>query len=82
LNPIWLGEKGFSEVVHEVWKSTEFDDEPSTLRRLVWKLKELKHKVIGWEKVQKRLRLLELVSVEEDLESSIYQNQMGVHRWK
>jgi len=31
-------------------------------------MKALKHKVIGWEKVQKKLRLLEFESVEDDLE--------------
>jgi hypothetical protein len=56
LNPIWLEEKGFSDLVSSVWKSSEFDSEPSAMRRLVWKLKALKHKVIGWEKVQKKLR--------------------------
>jgi hypothetical protein len=64
-----LEEKGFSEIVDSVWKSKEFDSEPSTMRRLVGKLKVLKHKVIGWEKLQKKLRLLELVSIEEELES-------------
>jgi len=68
LNPFWLGVKGFTKVVQEVWNSLEFDEEPSALRRLVQKLKVLKHKAISWGKTQKKLRLLEVSSIEEALE--------------
>jgi len=60
----------FSDLVASVWKSNEFNLEPSAMRRLVGKLKSLKHKVIGWEKVQKKLKFLKLEYVEEELEKS------------
>jgi hypothetical protein len=50
-----------------VWKTNEFDSEPSTMRILVGKLKVLKQKVKGWAKIQRKLRLFELEYIEEEL---------------
>jgi hypothetical protein len=66
LNSIWLGEGGFSAIVQEVWSSLEFVDESSAQRRLVWKLKKLKHRVTAWVKEQRRLKHLKLDKIEED----------------
>jgi hypothetical protein len=80
LNPIWLEEKGLCDIVHTVWNSTEFDGEPSTMRRLVGKLTALKQKVRDWEKVQKRRRHFELVQVEDDLEK-LYLTKANGNAW-
>jgi hypothetical protein len=53
MNSTWLGEGEFRLIVQEVWRSTDFMDESSAQRRLVWKLKKLKNRVKAWEKEQK-----------------------------
>jgi hypothetical protein len=43
LNPMWLREDDFTLIVQEVWNDQLFLQESGAQRRLVWKLKLLKH---------------------------------------
>jgi hypothetical protein len=76
LNPIWLEEEGFSEMVSSVWRErvrfrTLCNEKTS------WKIKSLKTKVIGWEKLKKKQRYIELDTIEEELENLYTLNLSG-----
>jgi hypothetical protein len=66
LNPCWLGEEGFRELVIEVWNSTVFVGETSAQKRLVWKLKVLKNRVKAWGTKLKHKKIQELELLEEN----------------
>jgi hypothetical protein len=52
LNPTWLKDPYFSQIVYEVWTDQNFLQEKNIQRRLVWKLKLLKQRVKSWEKTE------------------------------
>jgi hypothetical protein len=64
LNPLWLLDEDYKELVFQVWKDPKFNTELGFQRRLVWKLKELKRKTKEWvkqrdKKLQQRMESLE-----------------------
>jgi hypothetical protein len=58
LNPLWLLEEDYKEIVYQVWKDPKFNSEVGCQRRLVWKLKELKRKTKEWVKQRDKKLLL------------------------
>jgi hypothetical protein len=64
LNPLWLIDEDYKDLVFQVWKDPKFNTELGSQRRLVWKLKELKRKTKVWVKqrdriLQQRMEFLE-----------------------
>jgi hypothetical protein len=80
LNPTWLKENDFSQIVHEVWNDQQFLQESGVQRRLVWKLKCLKQRVKIWAKQQRLQKNLKLDKLEEELQASYLENSWGARR--
>jgi exonuclease III len=78
LNSLWLREDEFSRIVHEVWKDQLFLQETGIQRRLVWKLKFLKHRVKLWVLQHRSHSLMKLEKLEEDLRGFYQESSSGL----
>jgi hypothetical protein len=67
LNPTWLVEQDFNQIVKEVWGDPIFLEELDIQLRLVWKLKILKSRIKAWARNTRREKLCKLESLEEDI---------------
>jgi hypothetical protein len=50
LNPHWILDQSFSELVHKLWIDLKYLGEWGKQKRLVWKLKDLKVSTKQWQK--------------------------------
>lgn len=66
--PIWLGEEVFVHFIKEKWNAVDSVNRGSSMKTLMFKLKNLKSKVVFWERNVKKDLKKELVQIEVELE--------------
>jgi hypothetical protein len=69
LNPVWIGEDSFAELVRDVWNDLSLHHITCAQRRLVGKLTSLKARVKLWAKEKHLPDMLDLDNIEEALEN-------------
>jgi hypothetical protein len=77
LNPAWLREDYFSNMVREVWNDLQFQQVEGAQRRLVERLSLLKSRVKLWSKEKRLHDHLDLEKIEEALNNLYKQKTQG-----
>jgi hypothetical protein len=67
LNPTWLAEQDFAQIVKDVWGDSILLEEVDIQLRLVWKLKTLKSRIKSWARHTRRAKLCKMETLEEDI---------------